>query len=73
MILLNVRWICHWLVLVCADAGDHLQLIKDFEATMIQDWTFFKKVSKGLKYYIKTAMQIKEFENLSKDKVNKVI
>ena len=73
MILLNVRWICHWLVLVCADAGDDLQLIKDFEATMIQDWTFFKKVSKGLKNYIKTAMQIKEFENLSKDKVNKVI
>ena len=45
--------------------------MKDFEATMIQDWTFFKKVSKGLKNY--TAMQIKEFENLSKDKVNKVI
>ena len=47
--------------------------MKDFEATMIQDWTFFKKVSKGLKNYTKTAMQIKEFENLSKDKVNKVI
>ena len=50
-----------------------MQLIKDFEATMIQVWAFLKKLPKQLKIYIKTTMQIKEFENLPKDKETKMI
>ena len=72
-IMLNMHCICHRLTSACADARDDLHFIKDFEITMIQLWAFFKNPPKRLKIYITTAMKIKEFENLPKDKERKVI
>ena len=44
--MLSVHCICHRLALACGDIGDDLKFIPDFETTMIQLWTFFKKLSK---------------------------
>ena len=61
--MLSVHCICHRLALACGDTGDDLKFISDFE-TMIQLWTFLKNSPKLLKTYIKTAMRLKEFEDL---------
>lgn len=71
--MLNVHCISHQLTLICADTGDDFQFIQDFETTVIQLWTFLKNLPKYLKIYIKTTMQIKEFEKLPKEKEKKVI
>ena len=71
--MLNVHCIYDQLALVCAYVRDDLQFIQDFETTRTQLWAFFKSFSKWIKVYIKITMQIKEFENLSKEKENKVI
>ena len=40
---------------------------------MIQLWAFFKNSPKRLKTYIKTAMRLKEFENLPRDEQRSVV
>ena len=62
--MLSVHCICHRWALACGDTGDDLKFISDFETTMIQLWTFFENSPKRLKMYIKTAMRLKEFEDL---------
>ena len=63
LILPNGHLICYWSALVCADTGDDLQLIKDFESTMIQ-----KK-----KFTLKQQCKLKNFKTFQKAKKNKVI
>ena len=62
--MLSVQCICHRLALACGDTGDDLKFISDFKTTMIQLWTFLKNSPKRLKMNIKTAMRLKEFEDL---------
>ena len=62
--MLSVHCICHHLALACGDTGDDLKFISDFKTTMIQLLTFLKNYPKCLKTYIKTAMRLKEFEDL---------
>jgi hypothetical protein len=66
--MINIHCICHRLALACADAGDDLLFVKDFELTLTQLWDFFKKSPKRLKIYVKVAMNFRSFDTLSKRK-----
>ena len=62
--MLSVHCICHCLALACEDTGDDLKFTSDFKTTIIQLWMFFKNSPKHLNTFIKTAMRLKEFEDL---------
>ena len=71
--MINVHCICHCLALACADTGDDLLYVKDFETTPLQLWTFFKNSPKRLKIYVKVAMNIGHFDALSTRKKKRLI
>ena len=71
--MINVHCICHRLALACGDTGNELKFISDFELTLTQLWIFFKNSPKRLTIYIKTAMQLKNFEHLPQKEQNMVV
>ena len=52
--------------LACAATGDALKFIQEFEKTMLDLWTLFKNSPKGLKTYIKTTLEARNFDQMSK-------
>ena len=69
--MLKVNCICYRLTLVCADAGDDLQFIQDFETTMIQLWAFLKNLLKSLKITLKQQFKLNNFKICKKTKKRK--
>lgn len=70
--MLNIHCICHRLALACSDTGDEIKFIEEFELTLLQLWKYFKNSSKRLKVYIKTTLQMRDFDNFSNEKKRKV-
>ena len=60
--MINIHCICHRLALACADTGDGLKFIQEFEKTMLDLWTFLKNSPKLLKTYIKTTLEARNFD-----------
>ena len=52
--------------LACANTVDALKFIQEFEKTMLDLWTLFKNSPKGLKTYIKTTLEARNFDQMSK-------
>ena len=71
--MINVHCICHGLALACSGTGDELQIVKDFELTMIRLCKFFKDSPKRIKLYFRVAMQSKNFDAMSKRQKRKVV
>ena len=64
-IMINIHCICR-LALACAGTSDALECIQEFEKTMLELWTFFKNSPKRLKTYIKTTLEARNFDQMSK-------
>ena len=71
--MINIHCICHRLALACADTGDALKFIQEFEKTMLDLWTFFKNSPKWLKTYIKTTLEARNFDQMSKCQKKKLV
>ena len=71
--MINIHCICHRLALACADTGDALKFIQKFEKTMLDLWTFFKNSPKQLKTYIKTKLEGRNFDQMSKRQKEKLV
>ena len=63
--MINIHCVCHHLALACADTGDELKFIQDFEKTALELWSFFKKSPKRLKIYIKVTLGVRNFDAMS--------
>ena len=70
---INIHCICHRLALACADTGDALKFIQEFEKTMLALWIFFKNSPKRLKTYIKTTLEARNFDQMSKRQKKKLV
>ena len=70
--MINIHCICHRLALACGDTGDEYKFINSFEETLIGLWAFFKNSSKRLKIYIRTALNCKDFNSMTKKKKKKM-
>ena len=66
--MLNFHCICHRLALACSDTCDYLYIMKEFETTLSQLWSFFKDSPKRVCIYVKEGMKLKEFDNASNKK-----
>ena len=67
--MINIHCIGHRLDLVC----DALKFIQEFEKTMLDLWTLFKNSPKGLKTYIKTTLEARNFDQMSKRQKKKLV
>ena len=68
--MINIQCICHRLALACADTGDALKFIQEFEKTMLDLWTFFTNSPKRLKTDIKTTLKARNFDQMSKKEIS---
>ena len=59
--------------LACANTVDALKFIQEFEKTMLDLWTLFKNSPKGLKTYIKTTLEARNFDQMSKRQKKKLV
>ena len=59
--------------LACAATGDALKFIQEFEKTMLDLWTFLKNSPKRLKTYIKTTLEARNFDQMSKRQKKKLV
>ena len=71
--MINIHCICHCLALACAKTGDAFKFIQEFEKTMLDLWTFFKNSPKRLKTYIKTKLEGRNFDQMSKRQKEKLV
>ena len=71
--MINIHCICHRLALACANTGDAPKFIQEFEKTMLDLWTFFKNSPKRLKTYIKTKLEGRNFDQMSKRQKEKLV
>ena len=71
--MINIHCVCHRLALACADTGDELKFIQDFEKTALELWSFFKKSPKRLKIYIKVTLGVRNFDAMSKRQKKKLV
>ena len=59
--------------LACANTVDALKFIQEFEKTMLDLWTLFKNSPKQLKTYIKTTLEARNFDQMSKRQKKKLV
>ena len=71
--MISIHCVCHRLALACADTGDELKFIQDFEKTALDLWSFFKKSAKRLKVYVKVALGVRNFDAMSKKQKKKLV
>ena len=71
--MINIHCICHRLALACANTGDALKFIQEFEKTMLDLWTFFKNSPKRLKTYIKTTLEARNFDQMTKRRKKQLV
>ena len=71
--MVNIHCVCHRLTLSCADTGDAFKFIQEFEKTMLDLWTFLKNSPKRLKTYIKTTLEARNFDQMSKRQKKKFV
>ena len=71
--MMSIHCVWHRLALTCADAGDELKFIQDFEKTALDLWSFFKSLSKRLKIDINVALEVRNFNAMSKRQKKKLV
>ena len=71
--MINIHCICHRLALACANTGDAPKFIQEFEKTMLDLWTFFKNSPKRLKTYIKTTLEARNFDQMTKRRKKQLV
>ena len=71
--MVNIHCVCHCLALACANTVDALKFIQEFEKTMLDLWTLFKNSPKQLKTYIKTTLEARNFDQMSKRQKKKLV
>ena len=59
--------------LACANTVDALKFIQEFEKTMLDLWTFLKNSPKRLKTYIKTTLEARNSDQMSKRQKKKLV
>ena len=59
--------------LACANTVDALKFIQEFEKTMLDLWTLFKNSPKQLKTYIKSTLEARNFDQMSKRQKKKLV
>ena len=71
--LLNVHYICHRLTLACADSGNQLNFLKEFELTLTELWAFFINSQNRLNIYLETAHKMHNMDTLPDKKRKNIV